>query len=242
MSLQGTMSQQLATQSLGLDSLQQLQRENVELQKYLAAQKVVIASLERRVGRSLEALGIHLQQLTVPSQNEATWNTHLSSVQSEVDCLCDLISDTMLLQKLEAGKVEVKCEPLDLHTLLTATTRHLLNAKNGSTVRLVCETSLSLPLAFADHELTEAVVTDLLARGLKYSDSDLPVVLGAIALGDRVQIRITAQRFSPPGNRDFATEIALCCRRIEVQQGEIDCQHHPDGLQTVTIDLPAIEI
>ena len=218
-------------------SLQQLQLETEALKKYLAAQKAVIASLERRVGRSLDTLDVHLQSLISTSEESALWYEHLHSMQNEVNSLCDLMSDTMLLQKLEAGKVEVKLEPLTLEPLLVAVSRHWLNPKDGSASRLIYEIAPDLPPALADQELVEAVLTDLLARSLKYSDAVSPVVLGAERVGDRINLRITAQRFAPTGNRDFATEIILCCRRIEVQRGEVTCQHHPDGLQTVTIAL-----
>jgi len=218
-------------------SLQQLQLETEALKKYLAAQKVVIASLERRVGRSLDTLDVHLQSLISTSEESALWYEHLHSMQNEVNSLCDLMSDTMLLQKLEAGKVEVKLEPLTLEPLLVAVSRHWRNPKDGSASRLIYEIAPDLPLALADQELVEAVLTDLLARSLKYSDAVSPVVLGAERTGDRINLRITAQRFAPAGSRDFATEIILCCRRIEVQRGEVTCQQHPDGLQTVTIVL-----
>lgn len=232
------MSQPLAATQVSSNTLQQVQQENAELQRYLAAQKAVITSLERRAGRSLEALGVHLQPLTLTQSDNAVWTRHLTAVQNEVDRLSDLISDTMLLQKLEAGKVEIKRERLEVYPLLTAVSRHLLEPKDDRPVRLVCEIERSLPEALADQELTEAVLTDLLARALKYSDSSSPVVLGAEAVADCIHFRVTAQRFAPAGNRDFATEIVLCCRRIEVQMGEVTCQHHPGGLQTVTIALP----
>ncbi len=236
------MSQQAALIPTQSESLLLLQAENSELKKYLTAQKVVIASLERRVGRSLDSLGIHLTSLNSSHQDSPSWYGHLDSVQNEVNSLCDLISDTMLLQKLEAGKVDVRLERLDLVPILVAVSRHLLAPRDGSAVRLVREMALPLPLAFADQDLTEAVLTDLLARGLKYSDAASPVVLGAEYDGDRINLRITAQRFAPVGNRDFATEIILCCRRIEVQRGEVTCQQHPDGLQTVTIALCAAPV
>lgn len=219
-------------------TLQQLVAENAELQKYLMAQKKVIASLERRVGRSLDSLGVHVDRLTESAIVDSNWQQHLSSVQSEVDALCDLLADTMLLQKLEAGKVEIKLEVLNLQPLLSCVSRHLLEPRDGSPVRLLCEVSSHLPLALADQDLTEAVLLDLLARGLRYSDAETLVVLAADADGDCVHLSVTAQRFAPPGNREFATEIALCCRRIEVQRGKIACQPRPDGLQTVTISLP----
>ncbi|MGC8711749.1 MAG: hypothetical protein ACP5RH_05100, partial [Leptodesmis sp.] len=80
----------------------------------------------------------------------------------------------------------------------------------------------------------------LLARGLRYSDSTSAVVLGVAAVDDWVHLYVTAQRFAPIGNRDFATEIVLCCRRIEVQKGKVTCHQRPDGLQTVTIALQAV--
>ena len=218
-------------------TLQQLQLESEQLKKHLSAQKAVIASLERRVGRSLDTLDVHLQSLTASRQAAPLWYHHLYTVQNEVNSLCDLISDTMLLQKLEAGKVEVTLAPLALEPLLVGVSRHLLDPKDGSPARLVCEIDTALPHALADQELTEAVLTDLLARGLKYSDTASPVTLGVACCNDRIVLRITAQRFAPAGDRDFATEIVLCCRRIEVQQGEVTCQQHANGLQTVTIAL-----
>jgi len=44
------------------------------------------------------------------------------------------------------------------------------------------------------------------------------------------------------GDRDFATEIVLCCRRIEVQQGQVTCEHRPNGLQVVKISLQACSL
>jgi len=231
------MSQQLILNNIHSDSLQRLKAENAKLQQYLAAQRVVIASLERRAGRSLEALGVYVKQISGEPHNSANWCHQLDLMQNEVSCLSDLLSDAMVLQKLEAGKVEVKLEPLDMQTVLPALGRHLLDPKDGNASRFVCKVDATTPPVLADHDLTEAVITDLLARGLKYSELNFPVVLEADGVDDWLQVRVTAQRFAPVGNRDFATEIVLCCRRIEVQGGEVTCQHHPDGLQTVVISL-----
>ncbi len=231
------MSQQLVLNNIHSDSLQRLQAENAKLQQYLAAQKVVIASLERRAGRSLEALGVHVKQIGGELHGSANWHHQLDLMQNEVNSLSDLLSDAMVLQKLEAGKVEVKLEPLDMQAVLPALGRHLLDPKDGTASRFVCKFDSTIPPVLADQDLTEAVITDLLARGLKYSEPTFPVALEAEVVDERLQIRVTAQRFAPIGNREFATEIVLCCRRIEVQGGEVTCQHHPDGLQTVVISL-----
>lgn len=224
----------------GSSSLQRLQSENSELRQYLEAQRKVIASLERRVGRSLESLGVHVKSMTAAPDASSQWQSCLNSIQNEVDSLSDLLSDAMLLQKLEAGKVEPKLEPLRLEPLLNCVSRHLLEPRSQDPVRLICEFGSAMPQIWADQELTEAVLMDLLARGLRYSDPTSAVVLGVAALDDWVHLYVTAQRFAPIGNRDFATEIVLCCRRIEVQKGKVTCHQRPDGLQTVTIALPAV--
>ena len=233
------MSQQCAPQ-IESTTLQQLRSENAELRRFFDAQKQVIASLERRAGRSLDVLTVHVQQLAATLHTCSDWQNSLTLVQGEVDALCDLLSDALVLQKLEAGKVELHLQSLETDALLTSVSRHLVGSKHTASSRLVCEFDACLPPVWADQELTEAVLTDLLARGLRYSDS--PVVLGASSVGQQVNIFVTAQRFAPMGDRDFATEIVLCCRRIEVQQGQVTCEHRPNGLQVVKISLQACSL
>lgn len=234
------MSQQCVPQ-IESTTLQQLRAENAELRRFFNAQKQVIASLERRAGRSLEVLSVHVKQLSETLNTVSGWQDSLALAQREVDALCDLLNDAMVLQKLEAGKVELQLKALETDVLLTSVSRHLLNLKQAGSSRLLCEFDSLLPPLWADQELTEAVLTDLLARGLRYSDLDSPVILGASSIGEQVNIFVTAQRFAPMGDRDFATEIVLCCRRIEVQHGKVTCNHRPDGLQVVKISLQTCE-
>lgn len=230
------MSQQCAPQ-IESPTLQQLRSENAELRRFFDAQKQVVASLERRAGRSLDVLATHVQQLSETLHIGIDWQDSLGLVQSEVDALCDLLNDAMVLQKLEAGKVELHLQSLELATLLKSVTRHLVGSKQTGSSRLVCEFGSSLPSVLIDQDLTEAVLTDLLARGLRYSDPELSVILSAHSVDEQVNVFVTAQRFAPMGDRDFATEIVLCCRRIEVQQGKATCEQRPDGLQVVKIAL-----
>lgn len=235
------MSQQALSVKTLSATLQQLQAENLELQKYSSAQRSVIESLERRVGRSLQAIQHYLSPIDGSLEAHDNWQTYLNLMQHEISSLCDLMADAMLLQKLEAGKVDIRLESIALDSLLASVTRHLLATKDGSTARLICETTPTLPSILADRELTESVLTELLARSMKYSDPDSPVVLAVEPVAGQVLLRITAQRFAPQGDRDFATEVLLCCRQIEIQNGQVSCKHHTNGLQTVVVSLPVSE-
>ncbi|MBW4519050.1 MAG: hypothetical protein KME16_05040 [Scytolyngbya sp. HA4215-MV1] len=209
------------------------------MKRYLTAQQKVLSSLELRVGRSLEALQGHLDSLGANGVQISHCHS-LSLMEAEVHQLCDLLSDAMLLQKLEAGKVQVNREMVDPYSLLIAASRHLLEPKDGSRSRLICKFSPDLPLIYADQDLTEAVISDLLTRGMKYSDVSAPVTLSVQSEVGRLAIQVSAQRFAPIGNREFATEIALCCKRIEVQDGGVTCKVNAEGFSVVTVSLPAL--
>jgi signal transduction histidine kinase len=232
------MSQQSVFSQTRSPSLEQVQLENTQLQQSLSAQRLVIDSLERRAGRSLSVVDGRLSELTQSLDNTAVWDIALCTMQHEISSLCDLISDAMLLQRLEAGKVEFKLQPLDLGELVTLASSPFIEPQCSERAQLIVQVPALLPPVLADQELTEAVVIDLLARSLRYSDPENPVVLEATRADGKVILRITAQRFAPPGDRDFATEIALCCRRVEVQNGEITCSQSADGSKIVTIGLP----
>lgn len=231
------MSQICESLQLPTEFLQQLQQENDELQKRLHAQRKVLHSLESRVGRSIETLQAYLDQLKAIGAHLGCTD-HLRLMEAEISRLCDLLADATLLQKLEAGKVAVNFAVLDPFAVLAAVSRHLVTPRDGSTSRLQCQIAASLPAIYADEELTEAVIADLLARGLKYSDPDVAVTLGADADAERVRIWVTAQRFAPMGQREFAPEIALCCKRIEVQGGEVTCKADTNGFSVVSVLLP----
>jgi signal transduction histidine kinase len=235
----GMMSQTLVSLQSSTESLHQLQHEHVELQRCLSAQQKVLHSLESRVGRSLEVLQVYLDQLKAVG-SDLDCSNHLNCMEAEVSRLCDLLSDATLLQKLEAGKVIANFEVLDPYEILVAASRHLVEPRDGSNSRLICRIVPDLPAIYADQELTEAVIADLLARGLKYSDTAASVILGAEVQAGKLRIWVTAQRFAPPGQREFAPEIALCCKRIEVQGGEVTCQADENGYSVVSVLLPNV--
>lgn len=229
------MSQQRAPLTLSLVSLEAI--ETTDLQNQLRSQKKLVAAIERRVGRSLDSIKTHLAQLNHSFHDSANWHNNVALIAAELHQLGDLLADATLLQKLEAGKVTVQLESLDLHLLLDCVSRHLL-APKGIAPRLICKFPAVLPSIIADHDLLEEVLADLLGRSLKYSDPDVTTILEVTQLESQVTISITAQRFVSLGERDYAPEIALCCKRIEVQNGEVTCQMLLDGSTIVTVTLP----
>ncbi|NJR51817.1 MAG: hypothetical protein HC780_21770 [Leptolyngbyaceae cyanobacterium CSU_1_3] len=144
------------------------------------------------------------------------------------------------MQKLEAGKVPIQLEAIDPSLLLDSVSRHLSSSRHGNVPRFVSNIATGLPWVQADREQAEAVLMDLLGRAWKYSDADSTLVLEARVVGPWVAIDIAAQRFAPAGQRDFAPEIALCCKRVEIQGGKVICQILSDST-LVTLNLRIAE-
>jgi signal transduction histidine kinase len=211
-----------------------LERAIEALQHQLEAQKKLTIALEYRANRSLTVMQAELNKIALATTD---WHLQLRLIEAELQQLADLLADTTLLQKMAAGKVNVCLVAIDLQLFLTDVSRHLQCPTEADRARLICNISSDLPPVWADTDLTEAVITDLLARAVKYSDSNSPVVLEAVSQTTQVHLRVFAQRFAPTSEADFVPEIALCCKRIELQQGEITCQMH-EGLMLVTVMLP----
>lgn len=230
----GIMSQQCAPLPLSSPALEELER--ADLRNQLKSQQKLVTAIERRVGRSLTLIQTHLTQLNQLLHDSSEWQVNIASMADELHQLGDMLADATLLQKIEAGKVTVQLEVLDLHLLLDCVSRHLL-APRGEAARLICKVPAVLPSIIADRDLIEEVLADLLGRSLKYSDPDSMIILDVTCFESQVAISITAQRFAALGERDYAPEIALCCKRVEVQNGEVTCQMGLDGSTQVTIKL-----
>ncbi len=229
------MSHQCAPFALSLTSLEAT--ETVDLQNQIRSQKKLVAAIERRVGRSLTSIQTHLTQLNQLFHDSSEWQINIASMAAELQQLGDLLADATLLQKIEAGKVTVQLEVLELPLLLDCVSRHLL-APKGKTPRLICKVPATLPAIIADRDLLEEVLTNLLGRSLKYSDPDVTTILEVTPLGSQMTISIIAQRFAPAGHQDFAPEIALCCKQVAVQSGEVTCQMPSADSTIVTVILP----
>ncbi len=210
---------------------QSLRAENEQLKQHLAAQQRVLRALGRRAEHSLAVFASQLEWLD-PLWPER-WTQPLATFSGEVERLSSLVRDALLLQRLEAGQVPLQPQPLPTLALLER-----MAQLPGP--RLLREFGPPLPLLLADLEQTEAVLVELLGRAQRYSDPASPVVLGAAASGGELNLWVAAQCFGPLGtSEDFAPEIALCCRRIEVQSGRLTCSRRPDGLSAVSLWLPA---
>lgn len=86
------------------------------------------------------------------------------------DRLIKLINDILDISKIEAGKLKMNLEPLDLSSLIQRCVQHLAGFAQERQITIYTAINGSLPLVKADRDQIERVVTNLLSNAIKFSE------------------------------------------------------------------------
>jgi signal transduction histidine kinase len=114
---------------------------------------------------------------------------HLRRIQSTVHHLTQLVSDVLLINKAEAGKLEFNPAPLDLVAFCQELVEELqFTAKTQHEIGLEC--CCSLQSAWVDEKLLRQFLTNLLSNAMKYSPNGEPIEFSLICAEDTASFRI----------------------------------------------------
>jgi len=112
--------------------------------------------------------GIVLKGMAGPLTSEQS--KQLSMVQESARHLLSLINDVLDISKIEAGQLEVRCSPFDLHASVARVTGFIapLTEKKGLTLRVVEPNAL--PPMHSDQRRVEQVLLNLLNNAIKFTE------------------------------------------------------------------------
>lgn len=96
--------------------------------------------------------------------------------------LLSLIRDILDLSKIEAGKMELQCEALDVAALVDEA-RQLSNADRNHALRV--EMVERLPAVFADRRAAKQMLLNLLSNAMKFTPPGRSIVVRAVVRADR---------------------------------------------------------
>jgi signal transduction histidine kinase len=99
-----------------------------------------------------------------------------------------LVTEAVRMSQIDAGKIRLERESLDIAQLLAQVLEHFESQCAGRSVRL--NPSANLPRVSADPELLSLALRQLIDNALKYSPPGSPIGVVADLEGDRVVIRI----------------------------------------------------
>jgi signal transduction histidine kinase/CheY-like chemotaxis protein len=125
-----------------------------------------------------------------PSQN-----TYVGHVFHSGQHLLSLINDILDLSKIEAGKVEIELEPLELDTLLTDSVAMITERATSRQIRLKRQTPQFPGALRADRRRLRQIVDNLLSNALKFTPSGGQISLNA-SLVDRAHAQTALPGFA----------------------------------------------
>ncbi|MGE5217374.1 MAG: ATP-binding protein, partial [Chloroflexota bacterium] len=127
------------------------------------------------------------------SEEQKKW---LDRMRNNAKNLVDLISDFLDISKIESGRIELHCDPVNVFELASAIVANFRPVAASKMIALTCSGDPSLPSTEADARRVDQVITNLITNALKFTNE-----------GGRIQVRVL------PGQSD---EI-----KIEVQDNGI---------------------
>ncbi|MFQ4136561.1 PAS domain S-box protein [Nodosilinea sp. PGN35] len=155
--------------------------------------------------------GIILQGLAGPLNAEQS--KQLTMVRTSARHLLALVNDVLDISKIEAGQLDVACEPFDLHQSIAKVVATVRPQAAARQLELRVEVAPELGIAIADQRRFEQILLNLLSNAIKFTD------YGEVAL--------TAELVYAPPGADATSEM-LRLRVVDT------------GLGIKAEDLPAL--
>lgn len=93
--------------------------------------------------------------------------------------LLNLIGDVLDISRIEAGKVELHPEPLDIAEICETALRHAATRERRGADVVTRSFESGLPLVTADQRAVTQMVINLVSNAMKFTPADKPIVLAA---------------------------------------------------------------
>lgn len=185
---------QLRAVNKSLDlKLGQLAESNVALYESNRLKSEFLANVSHELRTPLNSiLGFAelLKDLTLPA-GDPKIARYIQNIYTAGHNLLDLINDLLDLAKIEAGRMEVRSEPLsltDLFEALASVLKPLTEQKNLSIISIV---SPDLPIIETDPAKLQQILYNFLSNAIKFSPASGKIELSAQLEADRIRISVT---------------------------------------------------
>jgi len=103
--------------------------------------------------------------------------------------LSDLVTEAIQMARIEAGKLQLQRQPVSAALIVDTAMRKFKNRAEDR--RITIQIDSSMPAVEADEELISMVLQQLVDNALKYSPSDLPLVISAREEGGSLVVSVT---------------------------------------------------
>lgn len=241
----------------------QLEKANQELKRVdeMKSEFVSVASHELRTPLTTIKNAVQLVLKGKAGEVNDTQANFLMMAEKNINRLTNILNDLLDLSKIEAGKMGMKFEELDLRVSIDFILSSLNPQAHGKSIRLEMKVEKDLPFVYGDREKVEQILTNLIGNAVKFTPEGGKVTVSA-RLSDRVknavgisvhdtgigipedQMEKVFEKFhqveSPLHHSATGTGLGLAITRglVEAHQGKIWVESELEKGSTFTFTLP----
>jgi signal transduction histidine kinase/GGDEF domain-containing protein len=166
----------------------QLEKANQELKRVdeMKSEFVSVASHELRTPLATIKNAVQLVLRGKAGEVTDTQVNFLMMAEKNINRLTNILNDLLDLSKIEAGKMGMKSEELDLPLSIDFVLSSLKSQADGKSIHLEREAAKDLPFVYGDREKVEQVLTNLMGNAIKFTPEGGRVVVSA-KLSDRAK-------------------------------------------------------
>ncbi|MCI3181145.1 ATPase [Caulobacter sp. CCUG 60055] len=258
-----------------VDSLESSQAQLAELARKYESEKIraegankakseFLANMSHELRTPLNAINgfseIMVHEMFGPLGDDR-YKEYSRDILSSGQHLLALINDILDMSKIEAGKMNLKLEPLHLDEVVEDTVRLMRNRAETAGLRLIVDLP-PLPLIEADYRALKQVLLNLLSNALKFTPRGGRVTISAstepAASGEQMRISVAdtgigiakedlkrlARPFEQIENQHAKTQqgtglgLALTKSLVEMHDGRLTLESEPGVGTTVSVILP----
>ncbi len=220
---------QLRAINKGLDvKLGQLAETNVALYESNRLKSEFLANVSHELRTPLNSiLGFaELLKDAMGAQMDAKTARYVQNIMGSGKNLLDLINDLLDLAKIEAGKMEIRSEPISLPDLFEGLGNLLKPLLESKSLQLIDKIVGEVPILHTDPAKLQQVLYNFLSNAIKFSPPDGKVLLAAEVMEDSM-VRISVTDEGPGIDLDKHKVIFEKFRQID---GSVTRQHGGTGL------------
>ena len=150
----------------------ELYQTNAELERANRLKSEFLANMSHELRTPLNAILGYTNLMLDGIDGELTeqLTADLTHVSTAGATLLRLINGLLDIAKIEAGRMEVSREPVDLRLVTAAVMTLLRPAAEAKGLAITVDIPLDTPLAFADRPRVEQVLTNLVANAIKFTE------------------------------------------------------------------------